>query len=370
MNIMPEQDFFHDQLARKVTLFLVIFQVCAFITGLILIFVRLSPIALSVAILSLVVVLGALVWFYIRCLSYPDVQEKQKLDRQANSLQAQILAHSTNLKLAQENQEKTELAEQAERAEALHNMQKNYIECGMINTLIADAYIPGIGIELKQRLALNGFTTAKNTAWNVNGLEGIKTAEAQAIINWRNNVFISFIETKPMQLPAEKQEGITRKYQVLHAANALERQKLQESQTTLEQSLKEIQPGLDRLAPFTFESFLRYSLASRGIGAGIIGSGLILSLFLLGSSATYATILQSMPTATITPTVTPVPTATFTPTITPTASPTATPTNAPTLTNAPTQTSTPRSDFTPGSTYTPAQTSAGVPGLTPTQPSP
>jgi hypothetical protein len=370
MNTITEQDFFHDELARKVARFLVIFQVCTLTAGLILIFLRLGPLALSVAGLSLVILLGACMWFLIRYRSYPTVLEKQKLEGQASSLKAQILALNTNIQSAQQNREKIELAEQVEKTEALQDLQKKYIECGMINTMVHDAYIPGIGAELKQQLTRKGFTTAKNTTWNVNNLEGIKTTEAQAIINWRNNVFINFIQTKPMELPVEKQAAITRKYQALQADNAAEQQKLEESQINLELSGKEIQSHLDRLVPFTLTSFLSNSLASRGIGAGLIGSGLILSLFILGSSATYATILQSIPTATITPTVTPTPTATFTSTSTPTPTLTETPTYTPTFTNSPTITNTPRSNFTPGSTYTPALSPTLTPGSTLTLPAP
>jgi flagellar biogenesis protein FliO len=355
-------DLKNDALARKVTWSLLIFQVSALFIGIILILARLSSIALIIAFAALVLLVGALAWLYVRYQSYPIVQEKHELNQQANNLQDQILAASTNIKIIQQNQEKLETAEQAESSTLLQDCQKEYIESGMVNTQIAEAEIPGIGLEQKRQLAAHGFTTAKNTTWNVINLEGFTPAETQAILNWRNAVFINFVETKPADLPAEKQYEIKKEYQIQRASNAAEQQKLDEHKTILEQTRNKIQARMDELAPLPFKSFLRYSLASRGIAAGVIGSGIIICLLFLGSSATYGAVLQSIPTATATPTVTSSPTATFTQTVT--SSPT--PTDTPTFTNTPTITNTPRSNFTPGSTYTPTLAPTVTPGITPT----
>ena len=236
----------------------------------------------------------------------------------------------------------------------------------MVNAQVEQAYIPGLGPERRQQLAAQGFTTAKNTTWNVINVEGFSPEETQAILNWRNNVFINFVETKPAELPPEKLDEIKEKYQVQLAGNAAEQQKMEENRKSLEEARKELQPRLDQLVPLPFKSFLQSSLATRGIAAGVIGAGLILSLLFLGSSATYAAILQARPTVTATPTATSTPTATFTQTVT--SSPT--PTNTPTFTVTPTITNTPRSDFTPGSTYTPTKFSISSPTSLPTQPSP
>jgi hypothetical protein len=363
---IPENDARDDALARKVTRALLIFQVAAVLAGIILIGQQLSSIAIWIAFVSLAVLAGALLWFYIRHRSYPDVQEKLKLKRQDKGLQAQILAASANIQLARQNREKIENAELAERAQALQDVQNGYIECGMVNTQVAQAYIPGLGPERRQQLAAQGYTTAKNTTWNVINVEGFSPEETQAILNWRNNVFINFVETKPAELPPEKLDEIKEKYQVQLAGNAAEQQKMEEDRKSLEEARKELQPRLDQLVPAPFKSFLQSSLATRGIAAGVIGAGLILSLLFLGSSATYAAILQSRPTVTATPTVTSTPTATFTQTVT--SSPT--PTNTPTFTVTPTITNTPRSDFTPGSTYTPTKLPIFTPTSLPTQPSP
>ena len=103
-------DLKNDSLARKVTRFLVIFQVCALFLGIFLTLIRLSSIALFIAFVSLVLLLGALIWFYIRYRTYPIVQEKRKLAQQSKSLQAQILVHSTNINLTHQNREKIKQA--------------------------------------------------------------------------------------------------------------------------------------------------------------------------------------------------------------------------------------------------------------------
>jgi hypothetical protein len=363
---IPGDDLKNDALARKVTRAVLIFQVAAVMFGLIFISEQLSFLALWVALVSLVVLAGTLLWFYIRYRSHPAIQEKLKLNRQDRSLQAQILAAGANIQLARQNREKIQSAEQAEREQALQDFQNEYIESGMANTQIAQADIPGLGPERRQQLAAHGFTSAKNTSWNVINVEGFLPEETQAILNWRNNVFINFVETKPADLPAKKQGEIKKKYQAQLESNAGEQQKLEENRANLEMAQQELQPRLEQLVFVPFKLFLQSSLASRGIAAGIIGVGLILSLLFLGSSATYAAMLQSRPTATLTPTLTSTPTAAFTPTLT--ASPT--PTYTPTFTNTRTITETPRSDFTPGSTYTPTQFSIFTPTSVPTQPSP
>jgi hypothetical protein len=365
MNTLTEQDFYHDALAQKVTRILAIFQVSVLILGLIFTFLRVNPVALGFAFVSLVILLGALVWFLIRFHSYPIVQLRQKLKHLAESFRTQILVSSRDIEAAKLNREKTERAEQAERAEVLRDLQKKFIDSGMINTLVAEADIPGIGPECKQRLADNGFTTARNTTWSVNFLDGLGKAEIQAIIGWRNAVFINFLESKPMELPAEVQEEISRKYQGQHESNAAAQQKLEDARKALEMSSNEVQPRLEQVVRFSFINFLRSNLAFRGIAAGTIGIGLLLSLFLLGSSATFAAI-SSIPTATWTPSLTFTPTATFTPTYTPTL----TPSSTSTFTNTPTRTNTPRSDFTPGSTYTPTFNPTESPSRTPTLPPP
>jgi ABC-type multidrug transport system fused ATPase/permease subunit len=345
----------------------VIFQVSAFVIGLVLTLAHLSSIALIITFISLVLLLGVLSWFYIRYRSYSIVQEKRKLYQLNNNLQAQILAHTTNIQLTHQNREKLEHAEQDERAIALRNLQKKHIESGMINSRIADADIPGIGPGLKQRLAAHGFSTAANIGENVTYVEGFGPAKTQAILDWKNKTYNHFNATKPTDLPPERDNEIKDKYKILHANNDAERQNLEENKNKLENARKEIQPRITQLLPFTYLSFLRHGLASQGIIAGILGFVIISSQLLLGTSATLGTIKESIPTATMTPTITLTPTATFTETLTLTPTITDTPTisDTPTITYTPTTTFTPTKTFTPTitPTCTPTRTSTWLPGV-------
>ena len=106
--------FKNEGLAQKIIRFLVIFQISSLLIGIILILVRLSSIAFFIAFLSLVLLLGALLWFYIHYQMIPLVQEKQKLTRQSKSLPAQILELGVNINLIQQNREKIKQDEQAE----------------------------------------------------------------------------------------------------------------------------------------------------------------------------------------------------------------------------------------------------------------
>jgi uncharacterized membrane protein len=63
---IPDREIKHDALARKVTRFLVIFQVSALIIGIILILLRLNAIAYGITFVSLVLLAAGLTWFYIR----------------------------------------------------------------------------------------------------------------------------------------------------------------------------------------------------------------------------------------------------------------------------------------------------------------
>lgn len=365
---IPDHDFKNDALALKVTRFLVIFQVSALIIGIIFTLVRLSSVALFVTYLALILLLGSLTWFYIRYRTYPIVQEKRKLSQRESNLQAQILAHSTNIKLTQQNREKIKQAEQAELSASLQNLQKKHIESGLTNTRIAEADIPGIGPGLKQRLSANGFSTAASVTPNVTNIEGFGPAKTQTILDWRNKVYSNLNASKPTCLPAEIQNQINNKYEIHHANNDAEERKAQETKTKLVDASNEIQPRIKALAPFSFISFLRYALGSKGFVAAITGAIIVISLICLGSGATFGAIAASVPTSTLTPTITLtetatltltetlIPTYTDTPTITlpPTVTDTSTITFTPTITDTPTLTLTPTRTFTP--TRTPTRT--------------
>jgi len=333
----PGRDFENDGLVRKISRSLLIFQVCAVLIGIIFLLFHKRSITLLIAVVALVLVLGALSWFYIRYRSYPLVQEKRRLDQQARSLQAQKTAQSANIQLTDQNQAELEQAENNEIEKALLNLQKEYIETRMINVRIAEADIPGIGPELKQGLADNGYTTAADINPKVIYVKGFGGAQTREILDWQDRVYFQFHATRPDSLPAGKLEEIKKKYEIDLVSNYAQQQKIQAEDNELENKLKEIRPRMDLLAPLTFFSFLRHGLASRAFMAGLIGLGILGSQVLLGAGAVFGAMRGSVPAATLTPTKTlavTTETATTTQTITLTSTLTPTPTMLPAPTGA------------------------------------
>jgi len=351
-------DFENDVLARKVTRFLVIIQGSALFLGIIFTLIRLSSTALFLAFVSLVVLLGALTWFYIRYGLHPIVQEKRKLTQQTKNLQAQILVQSTNLNLTQQKREKIKQAEQAELSAALQNIQKKHIDSGLSSVHIANADIPGINWELKQLLVSYGFSNALSVTPDVKTIEGFSPARTQAVLDWQARIRSYFEGTKPKNLPTETYNPIKNKFQIQNANNDAEERKIQETKTKLENRNKELQPLLSTLAPLTFGFYLRNALGSKGTVAALTGAGLILSNILLGSSATFGAVKAALATSTFTPTITYTLTRTYTPTFTypPTTTDTPTITDTQTLTLTSTSMDTPTCTLTPGPTFTPTTT--------------
>jgi hypothetical protein len=357
MEVTTGWDFYNDALARKVTIFLVIFQVSALFVGLILTVVRHAPIALFLAFISLILLLGALWWFYIRYQSYPIVHEKRKLKELAEYLPPQILAHTTNLQLTHQNREKLEYAEESEILAALLALQRKHIESRMSGARIEDADIPGVGPEQIKRLSAHGISTAADINPFGIRVEGVDDASTQAILEWRKRVFSHFDATRPASLPPERHAEIRKKYEIQQANNDTEQQKSQEKKKELENTWRVVQPRIDQLLPITFFSFLRHGLASRGIVAGVLGFGILSSHLLLGTIAISGAIIGVVPKVKENPEIIFTPTATFTetmpllvpftetPTITDTPTFTATPTMSPT--QSPTQTLTKSPTWTP-----------------------
>jgi cell division protein FtsB len=130
------RDLRMDVLTRRVTRFLLIFQISVLFIGAILFLVRLSSIAIIFAFISLVPLLGALIWFYIRYRTMPIVQEKRKL----NNLEAEIRDLELKITRIQENRKKEEQAGAAAENKARVDHQKETVNSGMKDRKIQDAY--------------------------------------------------------------------------------------------------------------------------------------------------------------------------------------------------------------------------------------
>jgi len=362
MNKTQANDFKNDLLARRVIRYLLLFQLLALVIGAILTLTRISIIALTIAFISLSILIVVILWLYIRYRTYPIVKEKRKLDRQSSYLQAQIIAHTNNIQLTIQKREQLIRAEDEEIGNALQILQNSHIQSGLSNTLLSDANISGIGPKLKERLANYGFINAASINVNVTKVEGFGQAKSQAVINWRNQVYSNLNSTKPKILPSASAEIIKKKYLVHHENNDSERKKVQENKINLEKELSDLQPKIKPLAFVAFPKYFWNTLAPEGVVAGITLFSLVITQVFLGATTTVGAIFNSLPSATYTPTftLTPTITLTFTSSYTPTITFTPTITNTSTITNTPTITFTPTNTLKP--TFT--QTKTRIPTFT------
>ena len=328
LNNQLDDNLFNDKLAKKVVRYLVVFQLGALLLGLIFTFTKLTTVALFLAFITLVAMLGALYWAYIRYKSYPIVQEKMKLQNKASEVQGQIKENTGHIQQARQKREDLKHEEQTEMQTALVATQNKYIRDGMNAARIETATIPGIGPAMNQRLILHGYKTAASITSQVTTVEGFGPAKSQAVIDWRNRVNAGLNASKPATLIPEHVKIIRDKYEDLHTSNTVVESKHLVNKASLEETMSKLQPRIQELAPIKFETYLRNALANGGLAAGLVGGLLIITQVCLGTSSTLGAIMASIPTSTLTPTASLTPTSTFTLTLTFTP----TSTNTPSLT--------------------------------------
>jgi hypothetical protein len=355
-------NLYNDALARKVIRYLLFFQLGALVLGLIFSLTTLTTLALFIAFLTLVAMLGTLFWTYIRYKSYPIVQEKMTLLKKANEVQNQIKVNTDYIQQAKQKREDLKRAEQTEMQATLLATQNEYIRGGMNAARITDASISGIGPALKQRLIEHGYKTAASITSQITTVEGFGPAKSQAVIDWHNKINAGLNSSKPVVLAPEQMKIIRDKFEALHTINTTAQNKYMGNKVALEETLGKMQPRIQELAPIKFGTYLRKALATGGLAAGLVGGVLIITQICLGTSSTLGAIMAAIPTITQTPSATLTPTFTFSPTITFTP----TITDTPTLTFTSTITDTPTITFTPSKTYTPTRTSTptGIPTQT------
>jgi micrococcal nuclease len=361
MNKNDSTGFDNDIFARKVVRFLLIFQVVSLLSAIILTLYHESTIAQLIAIIALVLFVGVISWMYIRYQTYPIVQEKNKLCKISSSLEAQILADSTDIDLTHQERDRLHHAEKEEYFSALKRLQDKHIIDGLENTLISEASIPGVGPVFKERLIAHGIKSAKDINPNDFIAEGFGVAKSQAVIAWRNQVYSEFNSNKPRSLPTDSTKRIINKYQVHHVENDAQEERIQASKEKHEKELEEILAQLNRLDSIKYSNYVWKTLSPQGMIAGVIAAVLIFSQVGLGFGTTIGAIVNAIPTSTLTPTVTLTSTMINSPTIT----------KRPTITNTPTQANTPTLTITPTISPTPTETPipSNTPIATPTIPS-
>lgn len=372
MNKQFDEDLHSDALALKVVRFIFICQEVALLAGLIFVFARLTTLAFFLSFMALVLLLGALLWAYIRYQTFPIVQEKKELSKKSLELQGKIAKYQRSVLDMQQKQVELQRDGQAEIQAALKAHQTRYIQNGMIAAKIADADIDGIGEKMKQRLAASGYTNAANINQQVTAVEGLGPVKTQAVLHWHNQVYGGLDRSKPISLPLEQVELIKQKYKDLYISNREKEHEYQLHKASLEGNFGEIQPRIQALAPVRFGSYLKKALTIQRVPAWVVAAGIIITLVCLWTSTTVGAIvaaiptLTKIPTATITLTFTDIQTITDIPTImeTLTIIDTPTSTDTPTITLTPTNTETPTFTLTPSRTYTPTMTATRTPTKT------
>ena len=343
---MSETDFRKDLFARKISRYLLIFEIISLFISFILLLLKITSIAFALATITLLVFIGIFTWLYIRYQSFPIVQEKISLTKETTNLQLKIKAEINKINNVNQKQSQLVDAEKSEKNSALDRLQKEHINNGLANTRIDISNIPSIGPKLKERLASYGIVTAANINQNIRSIEGFGEAKTQTLLSWRNSIYENLVKTKPMNLPFETIDSIKEKYSILKNENETVGATAETNKKIFEESFKTKQQRLNQLIPVKFITYLSSTFSSNKTVSFLIMIILVMIQCALGFSTGSATIIASLPTLTYTPTKTFTPTFTFTPTIT----------NTPTFTLSPTITFTPTITLSPTITFTPLPT--------------
>lgn len=302
-----------------------------------------------------------------------------------------------------------EMAESNELAAALRRLQEEYMVQGLKSTLIRDAEIRGVGPKLKQRLALQGITSAfdVNRA-RLSGVPGFGDAKVGAVLGWRESIRQALLGSTPHGLPEGQEQSIRQTYALsISETYSQEKDAGQELERDLGQAREQAKRHeaeeddveakaraeadvlakkrtelLNSLAPYVkidFLGYLRKCLADSDVGLrirgiAVVGTVSVALVFGLCGNITAAVgafggmVVASIPTSTSTPTITPTPTSsvTYTPTSTATASLTATQTLTPSITSTASTTETPTKTPTPSVIPTATRTDTPIPSETPT----
>jgi hypothetical protein len=322
---MPEGVFDNDYFSRAVMRLLLILQLTALVIVLAFILMGLVFPALVISFLTFLILIGVILWLYVRYQALPVVCQKKELERL-------VLKFQKNLK-----SETDRIHESKKERERLFQAEK--IENGLAAASLKQALITGIGPRWKERLADHGILSAADVSNPIPPIPGLGESKRQSLLGWRGSVLVHLESTKPSTLPPTQIEIIKQNYQVLHDKNNAAERQASTSQQILEHELISLKPRLHQLAGVTFPAYLSHSLASRAAVAALLASVVIVVQVASSVSATGFAIIASNPTPTATPTATGRPSRTPAATITPTR--TMTNTSVPTLTVTSTTTARP-----------------------------
>ncbi len=285
---MSRIPFHKDRLSRIVIRALLIVQIAAMVAVLRLSLLDLSSLAVAISLLTLFLLIGVMLWLYVRYQTLPVVCERKTLEHLTLKFQNNLQEEERRITAAIRQRAQLIQSENDELRAALQMLQKKYVERSLAGASLQDAAFPGIGPELKERLAGYGIVSAAQVSSRIAHLPGFGMAKSLELLSWRSAIAATLESTKPMALPLEQSEAIRHKYRAQHNhINAIERNAIASKQV-LEHELPSLRARLRQLTSITFRGYLMNSLASRGIVAALIAFVLIVTQIVSSLSAALA----------------------------------------------------------------------------------
>ncbi len=136
---MSKNTFNDDVFSRWITRFLLLLQIGAMITVLVLSGGGHPLLGLAISVLTLILLVVVLIVFYFRYQSLPIVREKSALEQRILKFQRSVQTEGHSIAEANRKREELIEAEKNEIESALSNVQDAYIEYGLASATIKDA---------------------------------------------------------------------------------------------------------------------------------------------------------------------------------------------------------------------------------------
>ena len=274
---MSDIHFKDDPSARKAMRFLLFAEITAMIIVIGLILFGYYSFALIISILTLLVFIASGVWLYLRYQKIPIVREKADVQKRLLNVQNKVRKEVNLIQAARRKRESLYQEEQAEVNETLKKSQEEHIANGLSNSSLEHANIPGLGPELKERLAGYGVVSAAQIGRDLSKIPGLGQAKQQVLIEWQNALLMRLESTRPISLTNEQFEYLMNTYQALRRLNDTAEKTAQDNKRAAEYELNSLAPRLRQLAPITFMNYASRSLASRGMAAALVAIVLIVA---------------------------------------------------------------------------------------------
>jgi competence protein ComEC len=145
----------------------------------------------------------------------------------------------------------------------------------------------------------NGILTAADVTEKVRFIKELRKIEAQELLEWQKRVKSESMP-KSWDLLPDSYYPIRKKNQIIYEFFKAELERIKEEKTNKENARDDARRRIYQDSSFTFRSFLRKGLASKGIVAGIIGAILVFSPIFLGTCALIAAGVLPIPAVTTT----------------------------------------------------------------------